>query len=119
MQPRKRNRPKGRPPRTSNAESRASEALTVAWTVTVTTVLMCNLAILAAHFYLSSNPEAKRMEMLQELMLLTGIMVGTLSLILLPIVMRVRRVPPPTGLVAFSVCLAAAPILVFVMRLLN
>lgn len=105
--------------REETSETRASEALTVAWTVTVTTVLLCNLTNLAAHFYLNSHPEAKRMELLQQLMLLAGALVGALSLIMLPILYRVRRVLPPTGFVVFGACVAAAPILTALMRMLG
>lgn len=98
------------------AETSASEAITVAWTVTVTTVLLCNLMIIAAHFYITNNPDAKQMEMLRGLMLLGGSIVGLMSLLILPVLYRVRTVPPPRGLVVFSICAAIAPILAVIAR---
>ncbi len=101
---------------TGLAESRTSEAVTVGWTVTLTTVFFCNLAAVAAHFYVAAHPEAQRMAMLRELLLLSGALVGLLSLALLPLVKRFRQTPPPRGLVAFGVCIAMAPILVVALR---
>ena len=97
-------------------ESRASEALTVAWTVTVTTLLFCNLAVIAVHYLQLGDPDAKKMSLLREMLLLASAIVGFLSLVLLPFVYRYRRTPPPTGLAVFGVCLAIAPILVIVLR---
>ncbi len=59
------------------------------------------------------------MLLLQELMLLAGAIVGTLSLLLLPVLYRVRRVPPPKGLVVFGVCVAVAPLLAILVRVLG
>ena len=116
---RKKKRPKqslaSRSP-TGSAESRTSEAVTVGWTVTLTTVFFCNLAAIVAHFYVASHPEAQRMAMLRELLLLSGALVGLFSLALLPLVKRVRQTPPPRGLVAFGVCIAVALILVVALR---
>ena len=97
-------------------ESRSTEALTVAWTVTITTLLFCNLAAIAAHYFAAWNPEAKKMLVLREMLVFAGAVVGGLSLLLLPFVQRYRRTPPPKGLVVFGVCLAIAPILVLVLR---
>lgn len=98
------------------AESRTSEVLTVCWTVTLTTLFFCNLAAIAAHFYVVASPPAKRMAMLRELLLYSGLLVGLLSLGLVPLVYRLRKTPPPPGLVAFGVCLALAPILAVALR---
>ena len=97
-------------------ETRTADAMTVAWTVSVTTVLLCDLACVAATFYVNANPEAKRMLILQALLLFAGGVVGIVSLALLPIVYRVRSVPPPRGLVVFGVCVAGAPLLALLAR---
>ena len=96
---------------TAPAETRASESLTVFWAVTVMMALMANLVAIAAHFYLVANPDAEKIALLKGLLLFTGALVGGASLIVLPILYRVRRVPPPTGLTVFGACVAAAPIL--------
>lgn len=101
------------------AEGRTSETVTVGWTVTLTTLFFSNLAAILAHLYVVSFPPAHRMAMLRELLLYAGLLVGILSLVLLPVVYRVRSTPPPRGLVAFGVCLAAAPILAVLLRSLS
>jgi hypothetical protein len=95
----------------SPVESRASESLTVFWAITVLMVFVANLVMIATHFYLQSNPDAEKVALLKGLLLFIATLVGTLSLIALPILYRVRRVPPPTGLAVFGACVAAAPIL--------
>jgi hypothetical protein len=104
---------------TELAESRTSDAVTVGWTVTLTTVFFCNLAVVAAHFYVTTHPEALRMAMLRELLLLCGALIGLISLALLPLVKRYRQTPPPRGLVVFGVCIAVAPILVVALRVIR
>ncbi|QEG34081.1 hypothetical protein [Bythopirellula goksoeyrii] len=98
------------------AESRGSEAITVAWTVTITTLFFCDLAIVAIHFWLADSPEAKGLLALRELMLFAGAFIGVLSLLLLPAVYKLRSTLPPTGLVVFGACLAIAPILTLLVR---
>jgi hypothetical protein len=97
-------------------ESRTSVAVTVCWTVTLTTLFFLNLAASTAHFYVVANPPAQRMAMLRELLLVAGALVGCMSLALLPPVYRFRQTLPPRGLVAFGACLALAPILAVVLR---
>lgn len=64
------------------------------------------------------NPDAKKMTILREMLLLASAVVGCLSLALLPLVYRLRKVPPPRGIVVFGVCLAIAPWLVLALRTL-
>ena len=92
-------------------ETRTSESLTVLWAMTVLMVLVMNLACIGAHYYLVANPDAEKMRLLKGLLLFTGSLVGGLSLIVLPILYRIRKVPPPSGLAVFGACVAVAPIL--------
>ncbi|WP_146450167.1 hypothetical protein [Bythopirellula polymerisocia] len=101
------------------SESKASEAITVAWTVSITTLFGCNLAVLAIHYWLKADPQAQSLAMLKELLLFAGAIVGVVSLVLLPAVYRLRSVSPPTGLAVFGACLAAAPLLTLFLRSLQ
>jgi len=92
-------------------ETRASESLTVFWTVSVLIVLVINLMTVAIHYYLVTNPEAEKLALFKGLLLFTGALVGGVSLIVLPILYRVRKLPPPPGLAVFGACVAVAPIL--------
>lgn len=97
-------------------ESPTADAATVAWTVAVTMVVVCDFAAVAAHWYVLGNPAAKGAAMFGGLMLFGGAVIGTAALVLLPIVYRVRRAPPPTGFTVFAVCASAAPILALIAR---
>ena len=62
-------------------ENRTSEAVTICWTVTLTTLFFCDLAAIAAPTIMwSSHPPAQRMAMLRELLLYSGVLVGLVSL---------------------------------------
>jgi hypothetical protein len=100
-------------------ESQAAEALTVAWMVTVTTLFFGNLAIVGSHFFLLQYPDVGGLRLMKEILLIATSALGVISLVLLPIVYRVRVVAPPTSLIVFGACLAAAPVLAIIVRNLS
>ncbi|MEM9657984.1 MAG: hypothetical protein AAF961_06440 [Planctomycetota bacterium] len=100
-------------------DSRRGVALTVGWTVSVTTVLLCDVAAAAAHLYYRSHPDARGVGLLCELLLLAGAVFGAVSLAVLPIAIRFGKTPPPSGLAAFSVCAAVAPMLAIALKSLQ
>jgi hypothetical protein len=99
------------------AESRASEAVTIAWTSSVTGVFIADLIVIAAHLYARGNPNAQTAKVLEAIMLLSAAVMGTLSLMLLALVWRTRVVKPPRGYMAFAMLVAAAPIIALAGRL--
>ncbi len=101
------------------AESRASEAVTIAWTVSVTGVLVCDLIVVAAHWYVRGHPDAQPARAFEAIMLLSAALMGAASLALLPVVWRTRRLKPPLGYAVFAALVAAAPIIALVGRLLS
>jgi hypothetical protein len=100
------------------AESRASEAMTVAWTVSVTGVVISNLIVVAAHLYARSNP-SQPTKAFEGIMLISSASMGAVSLALLPVVWRTRRLKPPIGYTVFAALVAAAPVVTLVGRLLQ
>jgi hypothetical protein len=104
---------------TEPAESRASEAVTIAWTSSVTGVFVADLIVIAAHLYTRMNPDAQAATVLEAIMLLSAAAMGTISLVLLGIVWRTRRLKPPRGYMAFATLVAVAPILALMGRLLT
>jgi hypothetical protein len=103
----------------TTSEEQAAVAITVAWTVSVSAVLMADLATIVVHFYRLANPESKPAEVFVAIMLLTACVIGLVSLALMPVVWHVRRVRPPKGFAVFAGSVAAAPVLVAIYRLLN
>jgi hypothetical protein len=107
---------RSRPVQAGPRELRTAEAATVAWTVSVTMVVACDLASIAANIYLLRNPGAQGAQAFGGLMLFGGAVVGAGSLALLPAVYRLRQTPPPMGFTVFAACASAAPILAVVAR---
>jgi hypothetical protein len=99
------------------AESQASEAVTIAWTVSVTGVFVADLIVVAAHWYARGHPQAQPARVLEAIMLLSAALMGAASLALLPVVWRTRRLKPPQGYLAFAILVSVAPIVVLAGRL--
>ena len=97
-------------------ETRTSEAATIAWSLTVITVLGCDLGAIAASFLAGANPESVLIALLFESLTFAAVVIGVISLMLLPVVLKVRRQPPPRAFTAFAVLVAAAPIVAVVVR---
>ena len=99
------------------AESVANDTVTVAWTVSVTGVLIADLVVVAAHLFVRYFPEAEQARWLEAIMLLSAAAMGAISLVLLAVVWRTRRVKPPRGYTVFAVMVSIAPIVVTLARL--
>jgi hypothetical protein len=99
------------------SETRASEAVTIAWTVSVTSVFVADLVVIAAHLYSLNASKAKSAQLLEAIMLMSAALMGAISLALLPVVWRTRRLKPPQGYLVFAALVAAAPIIALVWRL--
>jgi hypothetical protein len=109
-------RPKRRP---EADESRGGEIVTIAWTVSVTGLVIADLMLIAMSLFVRSQPHVQPARLLELVMLLSASAMGVLSLALLPVVWRARRLKPPLGYIAFAVCAAAAPIAATIVRLLS
>ncbi|HEX6962593.1 MAG TPA: hypothetical protein VF175_12045 [Lacipirellula sp.] len=107
--PRRPSKPAAQPPRRYSEETRAGDATTVAWVVSVIMVLLCDIGAAAAHWWSRDYANSGGIALFKELLLFAGAAIGFVSLALLPIMLKVRRVPPPTGILVFAVCVAAAP----------
>ena len=116
--PRTRNKKRGRTTvAVESTESRASEAVTIAWTSSVTGVFIADLIVIAAHLYARSNPDAEAAKALEAIMLISAAMMGAISLILLVLVWRTRVVKPPIGFTVFAASVAAGPVVALIGRL--
>ena len=85
----------------------------------VTAVLVSVTLAAVAHLYAASRPEARTAALMRELALGVATLLGILTLAATPLVYRVRRVPPPSGVTAFAVCVAVAPIVAVLLRMLD
>jgi hypothetical protein len=119
MSKRKKNRRQTRPAavrRPYSEETRAGDAVTVAWIVSVMMALMCDVGAAGAHWWSAGEANARSTLLLREMLLFSAAVVGFISLVLLPIMLKVRRAAPPNGLVVFAICVTAAPILALLIQ---
>jgi hypothetical protein len=105
------------PPDRESTESGAAETITIAWTVSVTSVFVADLIVIAAHLYSRSNPSAQYARVLEAIMLISAAAMGMISLALQAVAWRTRRVKPPQGYMIFAALVAAAPTIALVGRL--
>lgn len=119
---RQRDRKKGRSPnivgRAVDDESAAAQALTTSWMLAILTSLLCNLGAIFAHVAIPIWPDAAGWQLLAGFLLFGSVVVGTVTLLLTPLVYKALRTPPPRQLVGFGVVLALAPLVTLLMRLI-
>ena len=101
-----RSNPHSRPAPT---ETRAAEAVTIAWTVTVTMLVVCELMGLAAVLYIRSAPDAAGVRSLAGAAQVCALTLAVICLTLMVVVYRVRRVRPPVAYTAFAVVVTLVP----------
>ena len=96
-------------PLQQSAEIGPADAVTVGWMLAVTTTLVCELAVLAAYWYAAAHPQAKA-DVLCGLLLVAAIVIGLVSLCLLPLVVKLRRQMPPLPVVIFAIIVSLSPL---------
>lgn len=111
-------RPTRRYQHRQSQETKAAEVMTVGWTVCLTGVLLCDLVAVMVHLVVPLFSDGIHWQMLESLMLFSGSLIGLFCLILIPVVYRVRRVPPPIGIVMFAILISIAPIVASIFRIL-
>jgi hypothetical protein len=103
---------KRRTPRQAVANHRGIESLTIGWMLMVFTTLACELAAGLAYLYvIEFDRQAAGIQLLCTLLTFAACLIGLLSLLVCPVVLRTRRVPPPPRIVVFSVIVGFAPLI--------
>lgn len=109
----KRNAKQGR-----SRESRSTDALTIGWMLMVMTALVCELGFLAARGFAGAESGGS-MAVLMLLLLLASTIIGLGVLLLTPVVIKIRRDPPPRAIIVFSVVVGMAPWALIVFQMAN
>ncbi len=79
--------------------------------LSVMTALVCELGFVAARVYLVLvNGDVPSIRALAAMLFFAALVVGLISLGLMVIVMRMRREPPPLGIVAFAAVVGMLPL---------
>jgi hypothetical protein len=112
----KRNRKAREPERLP--ETKAADALTVAWMLSVMTTLMCELAWAASRQWVYLHPDQPQMAMFCQLLFFSALVTGGVSLLIIPFVYRLRRLLPPRGITVFAAIVGAAPWVVLLCQML-
>jgi len=93
------------------ADQHGAETLTIGWMLMVFTTLACEVLSALTYWYVMQvDRQAESVELLSKLLLFAACLVGLLSLLVCPVVLRTRRVPPPRSIVVFSLVVALAPL---------
>jgi hypothetical protein len=87
--------------------------------VTVIALLLTELLAVVAHFYAVAFPPAELMQLFEGLALFWALVMAPLSIVLLVVIIRIRRVRPPPGLAFFGAVVAVAPWVVVLLRLMT
>lgn len=90
-------------------ESRHAEVTTIAWMLSVVTTLFCELGSLVAWVFLRFQPESAWVGLLSRYLLAAAAIIGVISLLLAVGVFKLRRVPPPPGIMGFALAIGLAP----------
>ncbi len=99
------------------SESQAAEAATIGWMLCVLTATMCQLGVVAARLYFAWHPDATVIGTAGELLLFASAIIGLVTLALIPVVYKVRRIKPPTAVTAFAIVIGVGPLAVLLLQL--
>jgi len=107
------------------AESRAAEAVTIGWMLSMMATIFCLVvyAIVRAVIAFGSGVAgdggavgADAVMFYADLLLFTAMTVGIFSLLLVPIVFRLRRQKPPRGVTRVAITVGVLPVLLVIVR---
>jgi len=102
----------------ATVDSRASEALTVAWMNAVVTTALCEVGGIIAQWFVARLEPEGVLRLLPTILLFAATVVGLVTLGLALLVHRARTVPPPSSVTWFAVVIGAAPLVALALRAL-
>lgn len=112
-------RKKKRTKRARSAESRSVEVLTIFWLLAVMTTLVCELGFVGARVYVAWYRPLAPIELLGSLLLFAAAVIGFVTLVLTPAVIKSRRLPPPRGVTVLALVVGGAPWVTMLVQLLQ
>jgi hypothetical protein len=93
-----------------SGETRLADILTVCWMITVMQVLLFEVATVGFRWYFHAHPDNKQIGGLADVLYLCAALGGCVSLLLFPLVWKVRRIKPPLPITVVAVAIAILPI---------
>ena len=82
----------------------------------VVTTLVCEVGFFVARWLAGGRSS---LELLSQLLLFAAFVIGLIALFVTPVVLRSRRLPPPSGVTVFAVLVAAAPLVIVTIEMLD
>lgn len=86
----------------STGETRAADSVTIMWMLSVLTAFSCEVVAAVARLLGRWFETVELLPVLAGFMLFGALIAATASVVLLPVVWKLRRVPPPIGVLAFA-----------------
>ena len=99
------------------SDPRSVEILTVGWMLTVVTTLACELGFVISRWLADSSDSP--LMILSDLLLFAAFVIGMIGLLIMSIVLRARRLPPPSVVVVFASVISGAPLAMAAIEMLN
>ncbi len=87
------------------------DTLTIGWMLSVMTTLFFEAGALVAQWFAAAHKDFDRAGAMADVVLFTAAVVGLFALVMTPIVLKIRKVPPPRGITIFAVAVGFAPLL--------
>ena len=97
-------------------ETRNADILTVVWMLTVVTAFVCEVSAMAARAVLGQAPDSPAAQAMFQLLFFSALVIGLISLAMLPAVLKARQTPPPGGITAFALVVGAAPLVTRILQ---
>ena len=95
-------------------ESRTADTATVAWVMLSLTALLCELGVVALLIVQQTMAPAPRIELLATLLFFAALVAGVFGMVILPLVLRFRKVAPPRSIVVASIIIGLVPLVAIV-----
>lgn len=99
-------------------ELRAADSMTIFWMLCGVTTLIIEVAIIAiASYGWATGESSSQLEAISMLLLMIAMVTGTLSMLLIPIVLQQRRAVPPKAIVRGMLVIGLLPWLAFFVQI--
>jgi hypothetical protein len=107
-------------PMRTDGESRQSVAVTVAWMLSLLVTLVAEVIAIPATIISKANPQPIGKGLttapIADLFIFLALVTGLITVALVPLVYRVRAVPPPQSITVAALVAAAVPPITMVVR---
>ena len=96
-------------------ESRTAEAATVAWMLSLMSTVAAECGGILVRLLIMANDASERLQVLSTTLLLVAFIAGGITVILTPVVSRLRRVAPPKAIVIVAYTMGVVPLATLVL----